>query len=356
MKKMKEKKPSMMARLKERMPKLMVVLKPTKDKVGKVAFVMIPLAIAAVGAGVGIYMSEKDRTPTTVTETVVAKTNKRIYLVSSDDLTIPLTVGLPKRDTTQEMMVEVFGLLKENSKANTGSIKGLIPKDTKLNSLEVFEGELILDVSEEFLNYQTAAEGKLLESIVYTYSEFPEVETISLYVDGKQLKTLPKNNTKVSLCLTPKMGINREGLAASDVSGKQMVNVYYQKKIDDKNYMVPVSQYVDKNDSLELQLVNAINAPLQTEKGLKKLSEYSYISEIQEDNGDDFVLNLKDDALLEEGVVKRSLYDLVSLTLDSFVDGVEISLKVADEDVMVEGLLDPEVYQVSDYIYNQIEI
>lgn len=356
MKKMKEKKPSVMARVKERMPKLMVVLKPTKDKVGKIAFVMVPLAIAAVGAGVGIYMSEKERTPGTITETVIAKTNKRIYLVSSDDLTIPLTVGLTKRDTTQEMMVEVFGLLKENSKANTGSIKGLIPKDTKLNSLEVFEGELILDVSEEFLNYETDAEGKLLESIVYTYSEFPEVETISLYVDGKQLKTLPKNNTKVSLCLTPQMGINREGLAASDVSGKQMINVYYQKTINNKNYMVPVSQYVDKSDSLELQLVNAINSPLPTERGLKKLSEYSYISEIQEDKGDDFVLNLKDDALLEEGVVKRSLYDLVSLTLDSFVDSVEISLKVADEEVMVEGLLDPEVYQVSDYIYNQIEI
>ena len=81
------------------------------------------------------------------------------------------------------------------------------------------------------------------------------------------------------------------------------------------------------------------------------------INKIQDDNDDNkFVLNLKDDSLVEKGVVKRSLYDLVSLTLDGFVDSKEISFKVENEEMMVEGLLDPEVYEVSSYIYNQVQL
>ena len=332
------------------------MFKTNKSKVGKAAFVIVPLVVAAVGAGVGIYFGEKGKAPTQV-EVTTNKVNHRIYLVSSDNLTIPLTVSLNKRDTIQEEMLEVFSLLKEDSKANSNSIKGLIPKDTKMNSLELFDNELTLDLSKEFLEYNANNESKLLESIVYTYSEFPGVDMVTLYVDGQRVEKLPKNNTVVPMCATTSIGINRESKSASEIAGKQMINVYYQKTIDDKNYIVPVSQYVSKETTSELQFVNAINTPLTEKRGLTKLSDYELINKIQDDNDDNkFVLNLKDDSLVEKGVVKRSLYDLVSLTLDGFVDSKEISFKVENEEMMVEGLLDPEVYEVSSYIYNQVQL
>lgn len=357
MKKLKEKGPSVFERIKNKMPKVHMCFKPMKGKWGKVAFVVVPLVVAAVGAGVGIYLTGQTKEPPKTVEVVTNKVNRRVYLVSADELTIPLTVGLTKRDTTQEEMVEVFALLKEDSKANTGTIKGLIPKETKLNSLELFENELILDMSADFLNYKANDESKLLESIVYTYSEFPDVNMISLYIDGARLEKLPKNNTAVTMCLSTSIGINRESKKAVDVTGKQMINVYYQKAIDNRNYLVPVSQYVDKKDSLEVQLVNAVNEPLDESRGLKTLTDYSLVSQIQTNTDKTkFVLNLKDAALKEEGVVKRSLYDLVSLTMADLVEAKEISFVIEEEEMMVEGLLDPEVYEVSNYIYNQVEI
>lgn len=356
MKKLKEKGPSLKERIKNKIPRIYFCFKTNKSKVGKAAFVIVPLVVAAVGAGVGIYFGEKGKAPTQV-EVTTNKVNHRIYLVSSDNLTIPLTVSFNKRDTIQEEMLEVFSLLKEDSKANSNSIKGLIPKDTKMNSLELFDNELTLDLSKEFLEYNANNESKLLESIVYTYSEFPGVDMVTLYVDGQRVEKLPKNNTVVPMCATTSIGINRESKSASEIAGKQMINVYYQKTIDDKNYIVPVSQYVSKETTSELQFVNAINTPLTEKRGLTKLSDYELINKIQDDNDDNkFVLNLKDDSLVEKGVVKRSLYDLVSLTLDGFVDSKEISFKVENEEMMVEGLLDPEVYEVSSYIYNQVQL
>ena len=355
-KKLKEKGPSLKERIKNKIPKAFVCFKASKSKIGKVAFVVVPLVVAALGAGIGIYFSEKGNVENKV-EVTTNKVNHRIYLVSSDNLTIPLTVSLNKRDTVQEEMLEVFSLLKENSKANSNSIKGIVPKDTKVNSLELFDNELALDLSKEFLNYNTNNESKLLESIVYTYSEFPGVDMITLYVDGQRVEKLPKNNTIVPMCATTTIGINRESKSASDIAGKQMINVYYQKMLDNKNYIVPVSQYVSKETTSELQFVNAINTPLTEKRGLTILSDYKLISTVQENKDNDkFVLNLKDDSLVEKGVVKRSLYDLVSLTLDGFIDSKEISFKVEDEEMMVEGLLDPEIYEVSNYIYNQVKL
>lgn len=357
MKKLQEKGPSLLARIKEKMPRVHVALNPLKKNWGKIAFVITPLAVAAVGAGVGIMLTRDKGGPKTNIEVVGDRVNRRIYLVSNDNLTIPLTVSLNKRDTVQEQMVEVFGLLKENSKAAQTSIKGVIPKDTKLNGLEVFEKELILDVSKEFLNYSTTDESKLLESVVYTYLEFPEVDMVSLYVDGERLSKLPKQDTVVPMCMREQIGINRESKKASEIAGKQMINVYYQKTIDSKNYLVPVSQYVDKGVSLETQLVNAIDSKLNEDRGLKELSDYSLVSQIQSDESNDkFVLNVKESALVEEGVVKRSLYDLVSLTMKDLVEAKEISFVIDAEEMMVEGLLNPDSYEVSNYIYNQVEI
>ena len=356
MNKLKEKGPSLWSKIKSKLPNIQVCLKPTKTKVGKVAFVVVPLVVAAVGASFGIYLTEKTNTTKTPVTISANKVNHRVYLVNADDLTIPLTVSINKRETTQEEMLEVFDLLKEDSKANTGTIKGLIPKDTKLKEIELFEKELMLDFSKEFLNYSTTSEDKLLESIVYTFSEFPDVESISLYVEGERLDKLPKNNTAVPMCITTNIGINRETKKAIDVAGKQMINVYYQKTIGDKAFMVPVSQYVSKDDTIEVQLVNAINQPLTESKGLKLQSDYSLINKIQTDDTDKFVLNVNQESLVEEGVVKRSLYDLVSLTMTNLVSAKDISFIIENEEVQVEGLLDSKTYEVANYVYNQVEI
>ena len=61
MKKLKEKGPSLKERIKNKIPRIYFCFKTNKSKVGKAAFVIVPLVVAAVGAGVGIYFGEKGK-------------------------------------------------------------------------------------------------------------------------------------------------------------------------------------------------------------------------------------------------------------------------------------------------------
>ncbi|HBD06011.1 MAG TPA: hypothetical protein DCY93_01185 [Firmicutes bacterium] len=358
MKKIKERGKSLWQRIKDKMPHMEVCFSKlkVKSKAGKLAFIFVPLILIGAGVGFGVGLTQGHKAPVTKVDLTNYK-NRRIYLVSNDNMTIPLTVSLQKRATVGEEIRDIFNLLKTDSRANTNSIKGLIPANTKLNSLEVFNDELVLDVSKEFLDYEKSSEKNLLESLTYTFGEYPDIEMLSIYVDGERLVKMPKNNTVVPDFLEKSFGINRNVNNATDISGKKMVNVYYTKTIDEKDYLVPVSQYVDAKQSEELQLVSAISANIDPTLGLKLCSEYSYIDATQKDEDSTNInLAVNKEALVEEGVVKKSLFELVSLTLEDSYDTKAVNFYVEDEKMMVQGIVSPETYEVSSMIYNTIEL
>lgn len=359
MKKIKVRSKSWFKRAKDKMPSVSVCFSKlkVKSKVGKVAFVIVPLILAGGGVALGVTLTQNRDKPVDKIETDVNKDTRRIYLASSDHLTIPLTVKVEKRATVGEQIKDLFNLLKSDSKANTNSIKGVIPSATKLNSLEVFNDELVLDVSSEFLEYDQAQEVNVLESLIYTFSEYPNINMMSLYVDGEKLDKMPKTNISIPDFLDSRYGINRDHKNTTDVAGKNMLNVYYTKTYDAVSYLIPVSQYVDAKDSLELQFVNAINEPVDSSKGLTPSTVYQYIEKTQSNtDASKFRLSLKETAMKEEGVIKKDIYDIVSLTIDEYDSDLEVSFLVEDEEMMVEGIIDPNSYTVSDLIYNQVKL
>ena len=188
---------SIVEKIKKKFPQLEVAFVKRK-KPGKAALVIVPLLLTALGTGVGlgIYYNQKPNEPVDVIKQDTGE-NHRIYLVANDKTTVPLTVKTKKRNTIGENLKDLFNLLKTDSKANTNSIKGIVPAETKVNAIEVFNDELILDVSEEFLNYEPTKEVNILESLVYTFSEFPSINMLSIYVNGEKLEKMPQKNTLV---------------------------------------------------------------------------------------------------------------------------------------------------------------
>lgn len=359
MKKIKVRNKNWFRRAKDKLPSVSVCFSKlkVKSKIGKVAFVVVPLILAGGGVALGVTLTQREDKPVNKVDTDINKETRRVYLASNDHLTIPLTVKMDKRATVGEQIKEIFNLLKTDSKANTNSIKGVIPASTKLNSLEVFNDELVLDVSSEFLEYDQSQEVNVLESLIYTFSEYPNINMLSLYVDGKKLDKMPKTNLSIPDFLDSRYGINRDHKNTTDIAGKNMLNVYYTKTYDEVSYLIPVSQYVSATDNLEVQFVNAINESVDSSKGLKPSEVYQYIEKTQTNtNKEKFVLNLKETAMKEEGVIKKDIYDIVSLTIDEYSDDLQVSFTVEDEEMMVEGILDPNSYSVSDLIYNQVKL
>ncbi|MFZ3387271.1 MAG: GerMN domain-containing protein [Candidatus Hydromicrobium sp.] len=78
----------------------------------------------------------------------------------------------------------------------------LVPATTKVNKISFDNGNIALDLSPEFVNDRfegDAVDILLVHSIVNTFTEFPEVNTVSFYINGKRLNTLGQLDISNSL-------------------------------------------------------------------------------------------------------------------------------------------------------------
>lgn len=69
----------------------------------------------------------------------------------------------------------------------------LVPETTKINSITVEDGLAKVDLSKEFIEDRFISETVdvlLIYSIVNTLTEFPEVHSVSFYIDGEKLGNL----------------------------------------------------------------------------------------------------------------------------------------------------------------------
>ena len=73
------------------------------------------------------------------------------------------------------------------------SLYRLVPESTKINSIIVEDGLAKVDLSQDFVNDKVTSDTEdnlLVYSIVNTLTEFPEVNSVSFYIDGEKLDTL----------------------------------------------------------------------------------------------------------------------------------------------------------------------
>ena len=73
------------------------------------------------------------------------------------------------------------------------SLYRLVPDSTKINSIVVEDGLAKVDFSKEFVEDRITSDTEdilLIYSIVSTLTEFPEVNSVSFYIDGEKLDTL----------------------------------------------------------------------------------------------------------------------------------------------------------------------
>jgi germination protein M len=69
----------------------------------------------------------------------------------------------------------------------------LVPDSTKINSIVVEDGLAKVDFSKEFVEDKITSDTEdnlLIYSIVNTLTDFPEVNSVSFYIDGEKLDTL----------------------------------------------------------------------------------------------------------------------------------------------------------------------
>ena len=326
-----------------------------KERIIKYTTIIL-FPVLAITSGVILGFRDYNNKNHKVEDVLVVTTSgvkRKIFLVSSDNYTIPLTVTMEQRTTLQQEIVDVFDMLKTTSKANSTYVSGFINENTKLKSFNLENKVLELNMSEEF--FQTEFNNvNVIEALTLTFLQFEEIEEIKLFVEGQEVNYY--NQIPLPSSLDYSFGINNEIASIKDMRNKEKVVVFGKRQYDkETSYLVPVTLYCDKGESDNITFVNGIKRKFRSDSLLKQVSLYQGIENMQEAN-EDFILKVNSTSLTDENYVSKDLFDLVNMSLELMGKDQLVSFNLEGESVQVDGVYELEDYSVSSTVINEVKL
>lgn len=203
---------------------------------------LIIFAIGVCAVASFVYLknnNEKEKTANTNDpnyQTVVFK--------DKQDTLVPITVDFAREmedDTKYRNMIEVM-------KSTDYEYLGLYPildSNLQVNAISLNENSLTFDLSDHLYvnNNQEALD--ILEMFSYVFC-VDGVEKVNLKINGNDISEIP-NSTIPTSCITDNLGINNFESSTNYIYKTTPVVVYNTKKINNKEYYVPITKRVETN-------------------------------------------------------------------------------------------------------------
>ncbi|OUP78418.1 hypothetical protein B5F09_03085 [Erysipelatoclostridium sp. An173] len=206
----------------------------------KKLLIIFAIGICAVASFVYLKNNnEKEKTANTNDpnyQTVVFK--------DKQDTLVPITVDFAREmedDTKYRNMIEVM-------KSTDYEYLGLYPildSNLQVNAISLNENSLTFDLSDHLYvnNNQEALD--ILEMFSYVFC-VDGVKKVNLKINGNDISEIP-NSTIPTSCITDNLGINNFESATNYIYKTTPVVVYNTKKINNKEYYVPITKRVETN-------------------------------------------------------------------------------------------------------------
>lgn len=327
-----------------------------------IVLICIPILVVfiAVSLIVGNIYKKKENTSLVVpTTNNVTYSYNDIYLLDKENVLVPLTIKYQKFDTTGEEILYLVSMLKDD-KADLNDFKGLIPSKTTVKSLNLNNKILELDFDENFASYNQNDELKILESLTWTLTSLDYVDGLILSVEGQRLNKMPVNKTPINDVLTKQIGINNFLLTSTIMGQGERVLSYYEKKINDNYYYVPVTHYVSNNSNLSIYDLTiqtlfknpGLTSSLQVCRCVEDTSMVT--GSVLTDNI--LYLSLTEDVLFDEITVSYDVYKIMKQVTSLLTDVKDVSFLMDLEEIMVNGKENDELTQVSKVELNKYYI
>ena len=210
----------------------------------------------------------------------------------------------------------------------------IIPKNTKINSIDFKNNLIKVDFSKELLNVDQNNEEKMIESIVYSLTSIKDVKKVMIFVNGEILYQMPNSKKNLPETFDRSYGINKV-YDLNTISNSTKTTVYYISKYDDTYYYVPITKINnDPSNKVEIIINELKNNPIyQTNlmsylKANAELQDY----EIKENSISlSFNQNLLDS--LDDKSISEEVKYTISLSIKDNFDINEVIFKVNDEEI-----------------------
>ena len=274
------------------------------------------------------YLKTNKETNIIETEYVSNLTTTHIYLLNKDNLLVKVDYLLryyDMLDNIKDVINELYVTNKENI-----NLMGLIPSNTKINNIKIDDKTVIIDFSSDLLKVKTSLEEKVIESIVYTLIELDGIDNVKILVDGKPLEKLEKSGKNMPILLDSSIGINKD-YTINSIKDIEKVTIYYVSNINDFDYYVPVTKYLNSKDSKVKIIIDSLKGNYFSNTNLRSyLSRNTNVDFKIEDD----ILTLTFDSLNEENL-ESVTYSLASSVFDS-MDIKKVIFEVGERIVNVK--------------------
>jgi germination protein M len=248
-----------------------------------------------------------------------------IYLLKQDKYLIR-TTSLSNNSDLIAKAKEIINALtigSNNHNYLNKELKQLIPENTKLIDITFKDSLLKLNFSRNILKVTAKSEEKMLEAIIYSLTEIPEVKQIMIFIEGELLQNLPNSKQPLPQILTRQYGINKI-YNLTNLDNIDKMTIYYFIKYNNSYTAVPVTIFTNNsNDKVEVIIKN-LKSSLVYQTDLvsflsdnAKLLDYEITeSQIKLNFNTSLLDNFYNDSLVEEVkyAISTSLKDSLNLT------------------------------------------
>lgn len=259
-----------------------------------------------------------------VTITYTQNASFPIYLLDKDEFVARTSISLKSTDVVKQAKELIAMMTIDNASAAyiPNLFAPILPKNTKVLSIDVQDTTLKVNLSQEFLNIPKGYEEKVLECLVYSLTELEGVDSILLYVEGDVLDTLPNTNEKLPLLLTRDIGVNKI-YDLTNLKDVTKTTTYYIAKENDFSYYIPVT-LLSNSDQNKVEIVIE---RLKTNPNIKTnlISYLSANTEIKSYELLEEEIALSFSPVLYEGIVNEDLVEEVKYSISlSLIDTLHV--------------------------------
>ncbi len=304
----------------------------------KIVLVVSSIAITLVLGIVVIGTREKSVSENTEVEYVESlsetieydskKDSIMLYVWDKNHYVFPIIKEINK-GTLTEQVVEIFEIYTKYSNTLPSEIVSPVVKSTKLVDVKINNNSIVLNMSEEFNNYNLEYERKIFEALAYTYTQFVDIEKVYFEINDNDLE-YGKGGFPLKNGISRNMNLNLV-LDTKNPSNSKEVIIYYLSQSNKEDYFIPVTYLVDKDIAVGEYIINTMantnNLNLDT-------CIRNYIDIIQEPyyEKDVLVININDNVFAEDIDINSSTtFNQIYLTFAGNYNVKELSLLINGE-------------------------
>lgn len=179
-----------------------------------------------------------------------------IYLIDKNDYVSRTNIASCNCSDIDKAKDLIDGLTIGGKKSNIipNGFRSIIPPDTSILDITLEDKVLTIDFSKEFFDVSEVEEEKMIESLIYTLTSIKGIDKITIKVEGKILTNLPHSKKIIPSVLDRSYGINKE-YELTTINNIDSYTVYYVNKYNDNNYYVPVTKYVNREETEPVKVI-----------------------------------------------------------------------------------------------------